>query len=67
MLSAGTPEADAAEIERRARVEDDVLVDRQLDKYVDEGILDPDHPEWAYFKLDLLRYWQASTRKSIYL
>ncbi|KZP06043.1 hypothetical protein FIBSPDRAFT_903073 [Athelia psychrophila] len=27
--------------------------------YVDNGILDDDHPGWAYFKLDLVQYWQA--------
>lgn len=47
-------EVDPAEIERQAHLEDEEIVDRQLSKYVDEGILNVDHPEWAYFKLDLV-------------
>ena len=55
LTSTGTPKADTAEMERSARVKDDVLVDRQLGKYVDEGILDVDHSECDNFGLDLLR------------
>lgn len=56
-----TSEVDAAEMERRACLEDEVIADQQLDKYEAEGIIDEAHPEWAYFKLDLVRYWQVCT------
>lgn len=63
--AADASEADAASIERQAHVEDETIVGRQLDRYEDEGIIDQDHPEWAYFKLDLLRYWQVCARKNV--
>lgn len=56
---ADASKVDAAEMERRACLEDELVVDQQLDKYEAEGIIDEAHPEWAYFKLDLVRYWQV--------
>lgn len=60
-------DVDAAELEHRARLEDKDIVDRQLNKYVDEGILDDDHREWVAFNFDLLRYWQVCICKLSYL
>lgn len=54
---------DDAETERRACLEDETIVDRQLNKYEDEGIVDHEHPEWSYFKLDLIKYWSVCTRR----
>ncbi|KZP07603.1 hypothetical protein FIBSPDRAFT_965502 [Athelia psychrophila] len=60
-------EIDAAEMKRQARLENEEVVDRQLNKYyVDEGILDVDHPGWVYFKLDLLRLKRTSMREGTF-
>ncbi|KAJ7625217.1 hypothetical protein B0H17DRAFT_1218798 [Mycena rosella] len=49
-------EAEKAEAERRAVLEDGRLVDEELQRYEAEGIMDEDNPEFADF--GLLRYWQ---------
>jgi hypothetical protein len=50
-------EAEKEEAERRAVIEDDGIVDRELMNYETDGVIDENHSEFEDF--DILRYWQV--------
>jgi hypothetical protein len=50
-------EAEKAEAEQLAEIEDQRVVEEELGQYEAEGILNDQNPEYAEF--DLLRYWQV--------
>lgn len=55
--AAESNEPDRDDLERRARLENERTVDRELARYEDEGIVDETHPDGNDF--DLVRYWQV--------
>lgn len=50
-------DAEKAEAERLAEIEDQRVVEEELTQYEAEGLMDDRNPEFADF--DLLRYWQV--------
>jgi hypothetical protein len=56
-------ESEKAEVERLAELEDRRLVNKEIDQYEAEGVMDETNPEFA--DLDLLRYWQVSLEISL--
>jgi hypothetical protein len=50
-------EAEKEEAERRAVIEDEGIVDRELMNYETDGVIDENHSEFEDF--DILRYWQV--------
>lgn len=58
-----TCEIDAVKLERQARLEDEAIVDRKLDQFIADGLVEKGHPEWELFKLDVMKYWQVCTHR----
>jgi hypothetical protein len=50
-------EAEKEEAKRRAVIEDEGIVDRELMNYETDGVIDENHSEFEDF--DILRYWQV--------